>query len=702
MLLSVIITSHNEGLLLHKTILSLRDALAFLDEKKYEVILHIDNGSKETLKYVERGTSPLKLKVFHNNFGDLGLSRNYCINQAKGKYVFFIDADDLISNNFLEVALKQLKESKEEVLVHQEACLSFEEQGIHSVLWIMDNGEKTEKDIYPLFEKNLWISSVIGKRETFLHFPYQEAKNGFGNEDYIFNIETINAGIKHVVAPNTVHFYRKRRASMLAGTRASYCTQHYSDLFSFENWKNYQVVEEKVAKNSNSLLKRGTKKVLRKAASLAGINSVASDLPTVEDFVIDAWKNINKIETQLYPTNNALRNMVVYKPRENCAASAAFATICKNTIQKPDIVFVAPWISAGGADKVLINYLKAIQELWPDKKACVITTKLAKNEWKDKLPNNTTFIDFGNIAAGLDSIPKEMLFTRLLIQLACKDIHIINSEYAFKWVDEHKELVKHNFNLCISLFCYDIIPGTNNQGVFDYADPYTLNIYDLVDKIYTDNTITIQRLNEKYGFEKNKMVAIFQPSGYTITSHETKEKAGFKVLWASRICPQKNPELLPKIADILAEKDNDIAIDVYGRFDEDYNYTEKLFSGHKNLTYRGSFNGLGSIELSNYDCILYTSLIDGLPNIILEAAACGLPIIASNDGGVSDFIKNKDTGLLVNDINNADQYVEQIIFAKEHLDKMKTYSDNAQKLLKTQHDWKVFLNSISKNMRIDK
>ena len=67
-----------------------------------------------------------------------------------------------------------------------------------------------------------------------------------------------------------------------------------------------------------------------------------------------------------------------------------------------------------------------------------------------------------------------------------------------------------------------------------------------------------------------------------------------------------------------------------------------------------------------------------------------------------DFIKNKDTGLLVNDINNADQYVEQIIFAKEHLDKMKTYSDNAQKLLKTQHDWKVFLNSISKNMRIDK
>jgi len=704
MLLSVIITSHNEGLLLHKTILSLREALAFLAEKDYEVILHVDNGSKETISYIERGTSPLKLKVFRNTFGDLGLSRNYCVNQAKGKYIFFIDGDDLISDNFLKVALDILEASKEDILVHQEACLSFEDQGIRSVLWMMDNGEKAEKDIYPLFEKNLWISSVIGKRDIFLRFPYKEAKNGFGNEDYIFNIETINAGIKHIVAPKTVHFYRKRPTSMLVDTKISHCTQHYSDLFSFESWKKYRIIEGKPAKrSSSSFLKRGAKKVLRKATSLAGIKSEAVDLPMIEQFVIDEWKKIHKIETQLYPTNNALRHLEYYTPRENCAASAAYASICKNSINKPDIVFIVPWISAGGADKVLINYLKAIQDLWPDKKACVIATKNAKNEWKEKLPYNTSFIDFGNITKELDCIPKEILFTRLLVQLNCKQIHIINSEYAYKWVNDHKELVRHIFNLCVSLFCYDIIPGTNNQAIFDYADPYALNIYDLIDRIYTDNTVTIRRLNEKYGFDNSKMTAIFQPSGYKIVDRTNNDhNSTFKILWASRICPQKNPEILPKIANILAKNNLNAEIDVYGRFDEDYNYNAKLFSGHKNMTYRGNFNGLGSIELSDYDCMLYTSLIDGLPNTILEAAAYGLPIIASNDGGVSDFIKDKETGLLVNDIDNVDEYVEKIAYAKDHIEELTKYSKKAQSLLEKQHNWEAFLDNISKNMRIDK
>ena len=38
---------------------------------------------------------------------------------------------------------------------------------------------------------------------------------------------------------------------------------------------------------------------------------------------------------------------------------------------------------------------------------------------------------------------------------------------------------------------------------------------------------------------------------------------------------------------------------------------------------------------------------DGLPNVILEAAAAGLPIVASGVGGIGEFVSHESTGLLV-------------------------------------------------------
>jgi len=38
---------------------------------------------------------------------------------------------------------------------------------------------------------------------------------------------------------------------------------------------------------------------------------------------------------------------------------------------------------------------------------------------------------------------------------------------------------------------------------------------------------------------------------------------------------------------------------------------------------------------------------DGLPNVILEAAVAGLPVAASDAGGIGEFVANEETGLLV-------------------------------------------------------
>lgn len=52
--------------------------------------------------------------------------------------------------------------------------------------------------------------------------------------------------------------------------------------------------------------------------------------------------------------------------------------------------------------------------------------------------------------------------------------------------------------------------------------------------------------------------------------------------------------------------------------------------------------------LPAFDIFVLTSRAEGIPTVALEAMACGIPVIATNVGGVSEVVVDQVTGLLVN------------------------------------------------------
>jgi glycosyltransferase involved in cell wall biosynthesis len=60
------------------------------------------------------------------------------------------------------------------------------------------------------------------------------------------------------------------------------------------------------------------------------------------------------------------------------------------------------------------------------------------------------------------------------------------------------------------------------------------------------------------------------------------------------------------------------------------------------------------------DVFVLPSLSEGLPNVILEAMACGLPIVATRVGGIPDLIKNGVHGYLV-EAKKPDEIAEKIL-----------------------------------------
>ena len=74
-----------------------------------------------------------------------------------------------------------------------------------------------------------------------------------------------------------------------------------------------------------------------------------------------------------------------------------------------------------------------------------------------------------------------------------------------------------------------------------------------------------------------------------------------------------------------------------------------------------------------------------------------MPIIASNDGGVHEFIQDKKTGILINNPNDVKSYINELRKIQKDKTILSTYINNAQKLLKNRHSFNYFIKEIEED-----
>ncbi|MDD3187023.1 MAG: glycosyltransferase family A protein [Bacilli bacterium] len=98
---SVIIPAYNSDLYIKKCI----DSVLNQTYSNFEIIV-IDDGSKDNTYSILKNYKDGRLKVFHFDIKDSvgpSFARNYGISKATGDYIVFVDSDDYIEPNLLEV-----------------------------------------------------------------------------------------------------------------------------------------------------------------------------------------------------------------------------------------------------------------------------------------------------------------------------------------------------------------------------------------------------------------------------------------------------------------------------------------------------------------------------------------------------------------------------------------------------------------------
>ena len=81
--------------------------------------------------------------------------------------------------------------------------------------------------------------------------------------------------------------------------------------------------------------------------------------------------------------------------------------------------------------------------------------------------------------------------------------------------------------------------------------------------------------------------------------------------------------------------------------------------------------------------------------VLIEAMACGTPVIGSNIGGIPYVIKDNETGLLVEpkDSKGISSTVEKLLKDQELWDKLRK---NGIKEVKEKYDWKMIVDKTEK------
>lgn len=117
---------------------------------------------------------------------------------------------------------------------------------------------------------------------------------------------------------------------------------------------------------------------------------------------------------------------------------------------------------------------------------------------------------------------------------------------------------------------------------------------------------------------------------------------------AGRLSPEKGFSLFIDAAAIIARRDPTIGFVLFGDGPLRDSLKDQIISLglERNFILTGFRSDLDSY-IPHLDLMVLSSFTEGMPNVILEAFAAGVPVVATSVGGVPELVEHGITGLLV-------------------------------------------------------
>ncbi len=246
------------------------------------------------------------------------------------------------------------------------------------------------------------------------------------------------------------------------------------------------------------------------------------------------------------------------------------------------------------------------------------------------IDDTDSFRNQGNIVIKRSDFPNSEFFLQVLRTLSNPDSISIN--FGAPWVFEN--LLAFN-----SVFAKNI-GFVFNSEISQKRVKTNASFFDEIWVAYEEIT---------NGFPENQRNKIY--TIYTGVVDKSESFLGFRIPnefnvgFLGRLSVEKAPEKFLQIA-YLARNEKNLKFKIGGEGPLERTIKNQAES-MKNVSYEGFIEDAQEF-LSNLDCLLITSDVEGIPLAAMEALSLGVPIASTNVGGMHELITSEEQGLIWN------------------------------------------------------
>ncbi len=656
-ILTVVINVHKEGVWAFKAIRSATAALErFLRERPddlVEIIVIADRSDAETMRCVLAGLDAIKHTRIDRyttkvDLGDLGLSRNHGVMSATGKFIAFLDGDDIWGADWALRGVEALERTHNNdvdgmpcSVAHPYLNVDF---GDGAFWWTQPDQRGDDFDPATFWTTNCWSSGVMAPRSVLMRHPYLPRTEGLGFEDWEWNARTMTAGILHVSVPQAVVFIRKKKDGLNADSARKRHVPAHSPYF-----------ESKPASMP-----------LHKAVP---IYEPAED----PDWIDRNWRAANQVEPALWPDARIVQHLPRFKANAAHVVPRLVETIVNKVPYTPTHVILAPCLVRGGADKRILAYASAVVRAGGHP-LVFLTDRPSDEEWlKAETEEGVHVINGTELFKKAGDDATVLGLVRLIMRWR-PILHVVNSRVGYSMIANYGAAMNDSGAgpFYCSLYGSEHAPGSSSRlggasfnGWFESASKH-------VDHVITDNVAHALELRSMFCWEDSRLVPspVDVPTAAELRTMEDARKAptrlaAMRVLWASRIVKGKRLDRLLAVAKLAHERKLPILFAVAGEATDKAG--RKTLAALKELpnvkASAKAFNGWATLSPGKHDVFMFTSETEGMPNVVLEAMAQGLRVITSNVGDV--FTLPLDGVTTVHDADNSEAWLEAITNSHE-------------------------------------
>ena len=204
MKLSIIIPAYNSALTISRCL----DSIIQSGETEYEIIV-IDDGSTDSTYSIleEYNKKHENLKVYHIENSGVSAARNFGIKYAQGEYVSFVDSDDYVSEDYVNIILKHIKSNKDIYFFIGKVLSESYSKNNHQLVFVSHCNSMSEVKYNLIKGKSNVPWDKLYKREILIQNSIKFREDSSLGEDWIFAMDYFEKCKNFEIIQEALYFY---------------------------------------------------------------------------------------------------------------------------------------------------------------------------------------------------------------------------------------------------------------------------------------------------------------------------------------------------------------------------------------------------------------------------------------------------------------------------------------------------------------